>query len=438
MDLQVPLEAFLLLTLHPLLFCTAAGTTVPEVDCCLTTGEIQQLLDEHVQGQLSAVAASPLDMLAQLLPGLRHAALAAMLDEPAAAMEVDQPFCNGNGSSSQGNGFHGGLELLGGDSQGKQIQQQQSVQGLDQHKTQQQASTQEGGEGDQEMEEQQQHQQGQGLLQQLQQQQDEERGVLQQQEEEMLLHSRPGSSGGYMDFIFRVAAWQLFGVQLPGKGLVATKQLRNADFQELLLQDDQGKTLLRFASAYGFRNIQSLMRKIKGGKCEYDYVEVMACPGGCLNGAGQIPLAKGKSAAQLLEELEMAYYVPSENGHESQQQQQQQGQQPGRQQDIRMVNGLSGRTEQLLANGSTLEQRQQVEVHPGLVKLLEPLASQGLQSGPGRGGTEDGGCGRAGAVAGGLYDSWVGSGPGSDVAKLLLHTHYHHRKKTVASAISDW
>ena len=32
--------------------------------------------------------------------------------------------------------------------------------------------------------------------------------------------------------------------------------------------------LLRFAAAYGFRNIQSLMRKIKAGKCEYDYVEV--------------------------------------------------------------------------------------------------------------------------------------------------------------------
>ena len=32
--------------------------------------------------------------------------------------------------------------------------------------------------------------------------------------------------------------------------------------------------LLRCAIAYGFRNIQSLMRKIKAGKCEYDYVEV--------------------------------------------------------------------------------------------------------------------------------------------------------------------
>ena len=32
------------------------------------------------------------------------------------------------------------------------------------------------------------------------------------------------------------------------------------------------------------------MRKIKQGKCEYDYVELMACPSGCTNGGGQIKL----------------------------------------------------------------------------------------------------------------------------------------------------
>ena len=38
--------------------------------------------------------------------------------------------------------------------------------------------------------------------------------------------------------------------------------------------------VLRFAAVYGFRNIQTLMRKIKSGRCEYHYVEVMACPSG--------------------------------------------------------------------------------------------------------------------------------------------------------------
>lgn len=43
------------------------------------------------------------------------------------------------------------------------------------------------------------------------------------------------------------------------------------------------------------------MRKIKRGVCEYDYVEVMACPSACLNGGGQLPLPKkARSAAEVM------------------------------------------------------------------------------------------------------------------------------------------
>jgi iron only hydrogenase large subunit-like protein len=49
------------------------------------------------------------------------------------------------------------------------------------------------------------------------------------------------------------------------------------------------------------------MRKIKQGKCDYDYVELMACPSGCTNGGGQIKFKdfKGFSNNQeLLAEIE--------------------------------------------------------------------------------------------------------------------------------------
>ena len=45
---------------------------------------------------------------------------------------------------------------------------------------------------------------------------------------------------------------------------------------------------LRFAYAYGFRNIQNIVQKLKRNKCDYDFVEIMACPSGCVNGGGQI------------------------------------------------------------------------------------------------------------------------------------------------------
>ena len=52
------------------------------------------------------------------------------------------------------------------------------------------------------------------------------------------------------------------------------------------------------AKCYGFRNIQRVVQQIKKNKCEYAYVEMMACPGACFSGGGQpkIENAKPKEA----------------------------------------------------------------------------------------------------------------------------------------------
>lgn len=42
----------------------------------------------------------------------------------------------------------------------------------------------------------------------------------------------------------------------------------------------EGETVLKFALCYGFRNLQNIVRKIKIGKCDYQFLEVMACPSG--------------------------------------------------------------------------------------------------------------------------------------------------------------
>ena len=43
---------------------------------------------------------------------------------------------------------------------------------------------------------------------------------------------------------------------------------------------------LKFIQAYGFQHIQNIIRKLKTKKCDFEYVELMACPSGCLNGGG--------------------------------------------------------------------------------------------------------------------------------------------------------
>ena len=49
---------------------------------------------------------------------------------------------------------------------------------------------------------------------------------------------------------------------------------------------------------------------MKRRNCEYDYVELMACPSGCLNGGGQLKAGQGQSQQQLLDQLDAIYHDP--------------------------------------------------------------------------------------------------------------------------------
>ncbi|RUS16272.1 hypothetical protein BC937DRAFT_91419 [Endogone sp. FLAS-F59071] len=135
-----------------------------------------------------------------------------------------------------------------------------------------------------------------------------------------VLLGTPGTgAGGSLEFILAYAARELLSLpnlrtnlpsDVPGPypGLTV-RTVRNADFREYTLEVP-GAAPLRFAAAYGFRNIQNLVRKIKQGKCTYDYVEVMACPGGCVNGGGQIKQPDGEevmSAKDWVVRVEQVY-----------------------------------------------------------------------------------------------------------------------------------
>ena len=120
----------------------------------------------------------------------------------------------------------------------------------------------------------------------------------------MILTHRGSGSGGYLDYVFRSAARELFNVQINDEplefkvikyavslyhveNLLTDVSRRNQDFRETVLTVD-AQVRLRFAYAYGFRNIQNIVQQLKRNKCDYDFVEIMACPSGCINGGGQI------------------------------------------------------------------------------------------------------------------------------------------------------
>lgn len=97
-------------------------------------------------------------------------------------------------------------------------------------------------------------------------------------------HSGSGS-GGYAENVLKIAAGELFAAQMDTLNYTVR---RNKDFQEITVNVPSSDVTFNFAVVNGFRNIQTLVQMIKRNKCPYQYVEVMACPSGCLNGGAQL------------------------------------------------------------------------------------------------------------------------------------------------------
>ena len=55
---------------------------------------------------------------------------------------------------------------------------------------------------------------------------------------------------------------------------------------------------VRVAAVSGLSNVRALMEAIDHGRADYDFVEVMACPGGCAGGGGQ-PIHEGQEMAAV-------------------------------------------------------------------------------------------------------------------------------------------
>ena len=92
-----------------------------------------------------------------------------------------------------------------------------------------------------------------------------------------------GATGGVMEAALRSAYYFLTG-ENPAPD--AFKVVRGQDGVREAEVEIAG-TKVRAAVVSGLGNTRRLIERIKKGEAEYDFVEVMACPGGCVNGGGQ-------------------------------------------------------------------------------------------------------------------------------------------------------
>ena len=92
-----------------------------------------------------------------------------------------------------------------------------------------------------------------------------------------------GATGGVMEAALRTAAEVILGKpleKLDFDDVRGTAPIKRATYQ-------LGDKTIRVAVASGTKNAKELLTKVQNGEEQVDFIEIMCCPGGCVNGGGQ-------------------------------------------------------------------------------------------------------------------------------------------------------
>ena len=92
-----------------------------------------------------------------------------------------------------------------------------------------------------------------------------------------------GATGGVMEAALRTAVETLTGEELGKLDFTevrGTEGVKEASYKV-------GDLEVKVAVASGLANAKEIMNKVRSGEADYHFIEIMACPGGCVNGGGQ-------------------------------------------------------------------------------------------------------------------------------------------------------
>lgn len=92
-----------------------------------------------------------------------------------------------------------------------------------------------------------------------------------------------GTTGGVMEAALRTAVEVLTKEELPNPDFT---EVRGGDGIKTATYNVAGMDI-NVAVASGLKNAKTLLDEVKSGKANYHFIEIMGCPGGCVNGGGQ-------------------------------------------------------------------------------------------------------------------------------------------------------
>ena len=113
-----------------------------------------------------------------------------------------------------------------------------------------------------------------------------------------------GATGGVMEAALRSAHFLATGTNPSPENYASVRG--SEGWREVTVQINT--LTVRAAIANGLGNARALIEAIRRGKAQYDFVEIMACPGGCVGGGGQ-PIVEGCEMA--CERAPMLYHLDS-------------------------------------------------------------------------------------------------------------------------------
>jgi len=103
-----------------------------------------------------------------------------------------------------------------------------------------------------------------------------------------------GATGGVMEAALRTGYKIITGQELEKIDIAPVRGMEGIKSATVNI----GGLELKVAVAHGLRNARQLMDQVKAGKSPYHFIEVMACPGGCVGGGGQ-PIGFDLAAREL-------------------------------------------------------------------------------------------------------------------------------------------
>jgi iron only hydrogenase large subunit-like protein len=121
-----------------------------------------------------------------------------------------------------------------------------------------------------------------------------------------------GAAGGVMEAALRSAHFYLTGEDMRSLTFAPIRGLEGVKQAAVTI----GGLTLRVAAVSGLSNVRPLLEDIRAGRSEFKFIEVMACPGGCVNGGGQ-PLPS--TPEKIIKRTESIYQIdresPRRNSH---------------------------------------------------------------------------------------------------------------------------